>query len=69
MLAATTFKYFIDMQAFQNKLMLIKSDGSNEIIEHSDERFDFQGMRIAQIGDTLLTYANATDPVRVTKYT
>ena len=46
----------------------VKRDGSNKIDQMQDDRFNFAGKHIAQVGQNLLTYACRSDPLKVAKY-
>lgn len=60
--------YFVDFDAYPQTLLMMTRDGSNELLERIDDRFNFHEKQIAQIGSKLFTYAWG-DPVKVTRIT
>lgn len=48
---------------------MVRTDGSNEVLQIEDERFDMSCKSIAQFGDTLLTYEHVSKPMQIMKYT
>ena len=35
------FSYFVDFDAYPNTLLMVKRDGSNELVKRLDDRFNF----------------------------
>lgn len=61
------FNYFADT-VLPHTLFMVRKDGSDELTQREDERFDFLNKKVVQLGTQLLTYEEDLERLKVTKY-